>query len=157
MRLIAWLDRHESRRMLSESWFWKRFHANHDSLHLRAAIVNVQKSRYLNTALTWPTDTGRAPSAESQIVILSVAWLRGEIGIPGLGQVDARWSWQDVADLAAELRGSNSLPWYAIDDRKKVMTVVGRARNSVYGGCFEVVKEPVGLTESLENLFALAV
>lgn len=154
-RLLEWLAVPGNRRTLAESWFWKRYRdagtdgRGREKTH--TALIHAVQSRWEGVPLKWPGDDGRPPSPESQIVILSVAWLRGLVTFGGLA-LDAVWTWEAIAKLADELGPSHGLPWNTVNDPVKTCHVTRRARERVYGGRFEIVAAPSRLDAVLDLL-----
>lgn len=148
VQLLTWLADPANRRLLAESWFWKRFLATSTP----AAIVHLVDARVTGAPLRWPGDIGRPPSPESQIVILCAAWLRGLVDLPGLDAPVVRWTEAEISAFAADQVAVGGLPWFAIADEASLHTILIRTRGRVYGGNFEIVQPDETISQIADTL-----
>lgn len=149
-RLLSWLADPVNRRMLAESWWWRRYGAATET-ERRLAVVNLVDHRVAGAALRWPGDIGRPPSAESQIVILAAAWLRGLVELPGLESPEIRWTEAEIAAFAESQIGAG-LPWFAISEEAALHTILARTKTRVYGGKFVIVPPVEPLSQLADAL-----
>lgn len=149
-RVLSWLADPANRRLLAESWWWRRYGAATEAEH-RLAVVNLVDHRVARSALRWPGDVGRPPSAESQIVILCAAWLRGLVDLPGLESPEIRWTEAEIAAFAESQIGAD-LPWFAVSEEAALHTILARTKTRVYGGKFVIVPPVEPLSQLADAL-----